>query len=50
MNEKVYKTIGSSGAGNIALGICILITGVVSGILLIVSGGRLLKSKSKILL
>ncbi len=50
MNEKIYKTIGSSGACNIALGICILVTGVVSGILLIVNGGKLLKSKSKILL
>lgn len=50
MDEKVYKTIGSTGAANLALGICVLVTGIVSGILLIVNGARLLKSKSKILL
>lgn len=50
MDEKLYKTIGSSGACNIILGICILVSGLASGILLIVNGGKLLKSKSKILL
>ena len=50
MDEKVYKTIGSTGAANLALGICVLVTGIVSGILLINNGARLLKSKSKILL
>lgn len=49
MNEKVYKTISSSGAFNIALGICTLVAGIVSGILLIVNGGKLLKSKSKMI-
>ena len=50
MNEKVYKTIGFSGAANLALGICILITGITSGILLILNGAKLLKSKKEILL
>lgn len=50
MNEKVYKTIGFSGASSLTIGICILVTGVASGVLLIVSGARLLKSKKKILL
>ena len=48
MNEKVYKTIGFSGASSLTIGICILVTGVASGVLLIVSGARLLKSKKKI--
>ncbi len=50
MNEKVYKTIGFSGATNLAIGICILVTGVTSGILLILNGAKLLKSRKKILL
>lgn len=48
--EKLYKTLGSTGAANLAIGVCILVTGVVSGILLIVNGGRLLKGRKKILL
>ena len=43
MEEKVYKTMGSTGGGSLAIGICILVTGIVSGILLIVNGARLLK-------
>ena len=27
MNEKVYKTIGFSGASSLTIGICILVTG-----------------------
>lgn len=50
MDEKVYKTIGFSGAANLTIGICILVTGVASGILLILNGAKLLKCKRKILL
>lgn len=50
MNEKVYKTMTGAGAGNIALGIVVLVTGIVSGILMIVNGARLLKRKSEILI
>ena len=46
MNEKLYKAVGSVGAANLAIGICVLIGGIVSGILLIVNGGRLLKHRS----
>lgn len=49
MNEKISKSMGTIGATNLALGICILVGGIASGILLIVNGGRLLKNKSKIL-
>ena len=38
MNEKVYKTMTGAGAGNIAVGIVVLVTGIVSGILMIVNG------------
>lgn len=50
MDEKVYKTIGFSGAANLVLGISILATGITSGILLIITGAKLLNSKKKILL
>ncbi len=49
MEEKIYKTMGSVGAANLAIGICILAGGIVSGILLIVNGARLLKHKGKIM-
>ena len=31
MNEKIYKTMASSGAGSLALGIVVLVTGLVTG-------------------
>lgn len=46
MEEKAYKTMGSVGAANLVLGICILIGGIASGILLIVNGARLLKNRT----
>lgn len=50
MNEKLYKAINSTAVSSLVLGICILSAGVVSGVLLIVNGARLLKHKSIILL
>lgn len=50
MGEKLYKTLTAVGASNLAVGVCVLVTGVASGVLLIVNGGRLLKSRKKILL
>lgn len=49
MDEKIYKTMGSAGAANLAVGICILVGGITAGILLIVHGAMLLKRRSKIL-
>ena len=46
MEEKAYKTMGSTGSANLVLGICILIGGIASGILLIVNGARLLKNRT----
>lgn len=50
MDEKLYKTIGSTGAANLVVGICILVAGITSGILLIINGARLIRSRRKILL
>lgn len=49
MNEKTYKTMTVTGAGNIVLGIIILVTGIVCGILTIVNGARLIRHKSEII-
>ena len=49
MNEKIYKTMSRTGACSIAVGIITLVTGVAAGVLMIVSGSRLLKRKSDIL-
>ncbi len=50
MEEKVYKTMGHSGALTIAFGIIAIVAGVSCGVMLIVNGGRLLAERSKILL
>lgn len=49
MHEKVYKTMNGAGAMNIVLGVIALAVGVATGVLLIISGAKLLAGKSKIL-
>ena len=49
MEEKIYKTMSGSGALNIVVGVVTLVAGITGGVLLIISGARLLSSKSKIL-
>ncbi len=49
MGEKVYKIMGAAGATSLSVGICVLVGGIAGGVLLIVHGARLLKSKSKIM-
>lgn len=46
--EKVYKTMRSTGVANLILGICVLVTGIASGVLLIINGARLLSKKEEI--
>lgn len=48
MNEKVYKTMSRSGAWNIAIGIVVMVTGIASGVMLIVNGAKLIKQKYQI--
>ena len=51
MSEKLYKIVSGVGAaGSIALGIITLVTGVSTGILMIVNGARLLKGKSDMMI
>ena len=45
MNEKAYKTMGSSGAASITIGIIMIAAGVVAGVIAIINGARLLKNR-----
>lgn len=49
MDEKVYKVMGRTGAWNIALGVVVITVGLASGILLLISGGKLLANRTKII-
>ena len=46
--ERVYKTMRNIGAGCIAIGVIIAVTGLTVGIISIVNGALLLKRKSEI--
>lgn len=48
MNEKIYKTMGRVG-GNIAMGAVLVVVGVATGVLMIVSGAGLLKRRGEIM-
>ena len=47
MNEKIYKTMGRVGGGNIAMGAVLVV--VATGVLMIVSGAGLLKRRGEIM-
>lgn len=49
MSEKIYTTMKSVGIGNLVMGILLIVSGIVSGVMMIISGGKLLKKKSEIL-
>ena len=49
MNEKVYRSMSLAGACNIAVGIVILVVGIAAGVMAIVSGAGLLKTKKNIM-
>ena len=49
MEEKVYKTMGRVGAWNIAIGVVLIVVGLATGVISIISGGKLIKDKSGII-
>ncbi|MGI5999595.1 hypothetical protein [Lachnoclostridium sp. An131] len=49
MNEKAYKTMTNTGAGSLVLGIILLVTGLAAGVLMIINGAKLLKSRSDLI-
>lgn len=46
--EKVYKTMRNTGTLNITIGIIMIVAGVVTGTMAIISGRILLRRKSEI--
>lgn len=48
-NEKTYKTMGFAGVVGVVSGIVLACVGIALGVLLIVSGGKLLADRSDIL-
>ncbi|HIR26475.1 MAG TPA: hypothetical protein IAB84_00735 [Candidatus Choladousia intestinigallinarum] len=50
MDEKTFKTITNAGAGSLAIGIITLVTGITTGVLLVVSGAKLLQSRRKVVI
>ena len=50
MEEKMFKSVSVAGIMNLVLGITILVSAVTWGVLLLVSGGRLLKSKKDVII
>ncbi len=49
MMEKIYHTMKSVGVWNLVMGILLIVAGMVSGILLILNGAKLLKKKSDLI-
>lgn len=49
MQEKNFRTMRRVGGYNIVIGIIAIISGIVCGILTIINGAKLLKSKSDML-
>ena len=49
MMEKIYNTMKSVGVWNLVMGILLIVAGIVSGVLMILNGARLLKKKSDLL-
>ena len=48
MEEKVYKTMGGTGALNIVLGVVMMVIGLAAGVLLIISGSMLVNRTTKL--
>ena len=50
MNEKQYKIMGNAGVTSLVLGVVMIASAVSMGVLLIIQGAKLLKSKEDMLI
>lgn len=50
MNEKFFKLVANTGISNLVMGIIVIVTGVTSGVILIVSGAKIMKKKDDLLI
>lgn len=49
MEEKIYKVMKNAGGMNVTLGVLMIVFGIAAGVLMIVTGGKLLVKKADIL-
>ena len=49
MEEKVYKTMKSTGISNLVIGILLIVFGIVSGVSVIVNGAKLIHGKKDLM-
>lgn len=49
-NERIYKRMGFSGALNIILGILLLVVGIAGGIMLLISGSKLMNGRARMMI
>lgn len=48
MEERLYKLMRRTGATTLTIGISVLTAGITAGVLLIITGAKLLKNKGKV--
>ena len=48
--EKLYKKLSFTGAGNIAVGIVLLVIGIACGVMTIVNGAMMLSGRKNVLI
>ena len=48
-NEAIYKSMSFAAVVNIIFGVLLIVTGLSCGILMLISGGKLLHDKSKMM-
>lgn len=49
MSEKIYKTMGKTGAWSIAFGVVLIVIGLAIGVMQIIYGGKLLMDRKDII-
>ena len=50
MEERTYKVLGGTGALNITFGVISIVAGLTAGVLLIISGAKLLGSRRNVII
>ncbi|MBR1599815.1 MAG: hypothetical protein IJ661_13020 [Lachnospiraceae bacterium] len=48
MSEKIYNTMGKTGAWSIAFGVILVVMGIAIGVMQIIYGGKLLMDRKEI--
>lgn len=46
MTEKAYKAMGNAGVAGLVIGIILIVTGIASGVVLLINSAKLFKTKN----